>query len=132
MFTLVRYTVYVQIFEGLFLRIIEIQDFFAVFFSGIICYQPFSSTCIVIVFKNFEDLIFVDDKLSAKTVKITPLENLYVYSMIKFLTVLNVVLASILCCVFITICKKILCLQDETLLPEKFFCFLSIKVFINI
>ena len=30
-------------------------------------------------FKNFEDLIFEDDKLFAKTVKITSLENLYVY-----------------------------------------------------
>ena len=29
-------------------------------------------------FKNFEDLIFVDDKLSVKTAKITSLENLYV------------------------------------------------------
>ena len=45
----------------------------------IICYQPLSSLCIVIVFKNFKDLIFVDDKLSAKTAKITSLENLYAY-----------------------------------------------------
>ena len=29
-------------------------------------------------FKNLEDLIFVDDKLSAKTAKINSLENLYV------------------------------------------------------
>ena len=29
--------------------------------------------------ENFEDLIFVDDKLSVKTAKITSLENLYVY-----------------------------------------------------
>ena len=29
-------------------------------------------------FKNFEDLIFMDDKLSAKTAKIMSLENLYV------------------------------------------------------
>ena len=31
--------------------------------------------CIVVVLTNFEDLIFVDDKLTAKTAKITPLEN---------------------------------------------------------
>ena len=30
-------------------------------------------------FKNYEDLIFVDDKLPAKTAKITSLENLYIY-----------------------------------------------------
>ena len=30
-------------------------------------------------FKNIEDLIFVYYKLSLKTAKITPLENLYVY-----------------------------------------------------
>ena len=29
--------------------------------------------------KSFEDLIFEDDKLSAKTAKITSLENLYIY-----------------------------------------------------
>ena len=50
---------------------------FLVLFSRII-YQPLSSICIVIVFKNFEYLIFVDDKLPAKTAKIISLENLYV------------------------------------------------------
>ena len=50
-----------------------------VLFSRIICHQPLSSICIVIVFKKIKDLIFMDDKLPAKTVKITSLENLYIY-----------------------------------------------------
>ena len=60
---------------------IEIQVF-AVLFSRIICHQPLSSICIVIVLKKFEDLIFVDDKLPAKIAKITSLENLYVYGIV--------------------------------------------------
>ena len=40
-------------------------------FSGIICNQPL---CIIIVLKSFKDLIFVDDKLPAKTVKIMSLD----------------------------------------------------------
>ena len=36
-------------------------------------------------FKKFEDLIYVDDKLPAKTAKITSLENLYMYSMLYVL-----------------------------------------------
>ena len=35
--------------------------------------------CIVIALKNLENLIFVDDKLTAKTMKIMSLKNLYVY-----------------------------------------------------
>ena len=34
-------------------------------------------------FKKFEDLIFVDDKLPAKTAKITSLENLCIYDIQK-------------------------------------------------
>ena len=47
--------------------------------------SSFSSKCIVIVLRNFEDLIFVDlifvdDKLSVRTAKIMSFKNLlYVY-----------------------------------------------------
>ena len=41
--------------------------------------SSFSSKCIVIVLRNFEDLIFVDDKLSTRTAKIMSFKNLYVY-----------------------------------------------------
>jgi len=34
--------------------------------------------------RNFKDEIFADDKLTAKTAKITSLENLYVYSICLF------------------------------------------------
>ena len=56
---------------------IKILDFCGFIFKDI-CYQPLSSIC-VIVLKNFEDLIFVDDKLPAKPTKIMSLKNLYVY-----------------------------------------------------
>ena len=56
---------------------IEFQDFCGFIFEDHLL-STLSSICIVIVFKNFEDLIFVDDKLSTKTAKITSLENLYV------------------------------------------------------
>ena len=36
--------------------------------------------------QNFEDLIFVGDKLPAKTVKITSLKNLYLYSIHVYVT----------------------------------------------
>ena len=42
-----------------------------VLFSRIICYQLLCSIYIVSTSKKFEDLIFVDDKLPAKTAKIT-------------------------------------------------------------
>ena len=58
-------------------QMIKIQDFCGFIFQG----SSFSSICIVIV---FEDLIFVDDKLSAKTAKITSLENLYVYGILHY------------------------------------------------
>ena len=61
---------------------IEFQDFFRGF---IFEDHLFSSISIVIVFKNFEDLIFVDDKLSAKTAKDTSFENLYIYVICLFL-----------------------------------------------
>ena len=50
-----------------------------VLFLRIICQQPLSSICIVIVLKKFENLIFVDNKLPAKTAKITPLKNLCIH-----------------------------------------------------
>ena len=43
----------------------------------------------MIGFENFKDLIFEDDKLSAKTVKITFLENLYIYGICLILTLHN-------------------------------------------
>ena len=49
-------------------------------FSRIICYQPLSSTCIVMVLRGFN---FVDDKLTTKTAKITSLENLYICSIFR-------------------------------------------------
>ena len=52
----------------------------AVLFSRIIfCYQPLSSICIVIVLKNFEDLVFVDDKLTTKQQKLRP-SKIYTYT----------------------------------------------------
>ena len=48
-------------------------------FSWITCYHTLCFKCIMIVLLNFKDLNFVDDKLAAKTVKFTSLENLYVY-----------------------------------------------------
>ena len=57
---------------------IEIQVF-----RGFIFEDHLLSTLVLLMHcdccKNFEDLIFVDDKLLAKTAKITSLENLYVY-----------------------------------------------------
>ena len=50
-----------------------------VLFSRIVSYQPLSSIYIICIAIIFEDLIFVDDKLPAKKVKITSLKNLYVY-----------------------------------------------------
>ena len=76
-------TVYVQIFKGCNFSGQSKSRIFMVLFSRIICYQPLSSICIVIVLKKFKDLIFVDDKLPAKAAKITSLENFYVYSMCK-------------------------------------------------
>ena len=49
-----------------------------VLFSRIIYFQPLCSICIVIVLKV--SFSYIDDKLPAKTVKITPLENLHAYS----------------------------------------------------
>ena len=46
-----------------------------VLFSRIIYFQPLCSICIVKV-----SFSYIDDKLPAKTVKITPLENLHAYS----------------------------------------------------
>ena len=45
------------------------------YFHGSLVITPCTSS----VLQNFEDLNFVDDKLSAKTTKFTSLENLYVY-----------------------------------------------------
>ena len=42
---------------------------FLVLFLRIICYQPLSSMCIVIVLKHFKDLIFVDDYVTRKNNK---------------------------------------------------------------
>ena len=75
-------TIYILIFEGCNFRKQSKFRTFTVLFSKIICYQPLSSICIVIVLKKFEDLIFADDKLPTKTAKITSLENLYVCGMI--------------------------------------------------
>ena len=50
----------------------------AVLFLRIICYLSLSSICIVIAYKNFKDLVFVDDKLPTKTAKNMSLENTYV------------------------------------------------------
>ena len=66
------YTVFVQIFEGCNFRGRSKSRIFAVWFSRIICNQPLSSICIVIVSK---DLIFMDEKLPAKTAKITSLKK---------------------------------------------------------
>ena len=52
-----------------------------------IIYQPLCSISIVTVLKNFEGLIFVDDKVPTKAAKLKPLENLYVYSMYSALPV---------------------------------------------
>ena len=54
-----------------------------VLFLRVVCYQP---TCEgMIVLKNFEDLIFVHDKLPVKTAKIMSLENLYTYGTDMFI-----------------------------------------------
>ena len=74
---------YVQIFKGCNFHGLSKSRIFAVLFLWTICYQPLSSICIVIVSKSFENLIFMDYKLSLKTAKITPLENLYVYGINK-------------------------------------------------
>ena len=83
-----KFTIYVQIFKGCSFRRRLKSRIFVGLFSRIISligYPPLSSTCIVIiVLKNFEDLIFVDDKLPVKTAKITSLENFYVYSIHRF------------------------------------------------
>ena len=49
-------------------------------FLWIFCYH---TLCITTVLQNFKDLNFVDDKLPAKTVKFTSLENLYVYGILS-------------------------------------------------
>ena len=41
----------------------------AVLMSRIICYEPLSSICIVIVLKNFEDSIFVHDQVARENSK---------------------------------------------------------------
>ena len=65
-------TVYVQIFEGYNFYGLSKSKIFVILVSGIICYQPFSSICIVIVLKKIEDLIFVNDKLLWKKQKLRP------------------------------------------------------------
>ena len=51
-------------------------------FHGFIFKDYLLSTLeIMIALRNLEDLIFVDDKLTAKTAKITSLKNLYIYGM---------------------------------------------------
>ena len=67
-------TVYVQIFEGCNKSRIS-----TILFSWISCYHTLYFKCITTVYKNFEDLNFVDDKLPVKTAKFTSLKNLYVY-----------------------------------------------------
>ena len=72
-------TLYVQIFEGCKFRGRPKSRIFAILFSWISCYHTLYFKCITTVLQNFEDLNFVDDKLTAKTAKFTSLENLYVY-----------------------------------------------------
>ena len=60
---------------------IEILNF-ALLFTRTICYQPLCPKCIVIdALKILKDIIFVDEKLPAKAVKIASLKNLYAYNM---------------------------------------------------
>ena len=70
------YTVLVQIFEGRIFRGCHKFSIFAILFSRI------TGFCIGRLcghYINFEDLIFVDHTLSAKTVKFMSLKNLYEY-----------------------------------------------------
>ena len=61
------------------MQMIEIQDFHSfVFKDHLLSTLELHMHCDC--FKKFEDLIFVDDKLPAKTAKIMPLENLYAYA----------------------------------------------------
>ena len=74
-------TVYIQIFEGCKFRGRPKSRIFAILFSWISCYHTLYFKCITTVLYNFEDLNFVDDKLTVKTAKFTytSLENLYAY-----------------------------------------------------
>ena len=77
---------YIQIFEGYNFCRQSKSRIFAALFSKIICYQPLSSICIVIVLKIFEDLVLVNHRLPTKTAEIKVLENLYVYGIANFLS----------------------------------------------
>ena len=70
------HTVLVQIFEGRIFRGCHKFSSFAILISRI---TGFVSWTLYIIRQIFEDLIFVDHTLFAKTAKFTSLENLYEY-----------------------------------------------------
>ena len=72
-------TVYVQIFEGCKFRGRPKFRIFAILFSWISCYHTCTSSVLQLF---YEDLNFVDDKLTTKTAKFTSFENLYVYGIL--------------------------------------------------
>ena len=80
-------TVLVQIFKGRIFRGCHKFSIFAILFSRITGIGKEHRLC-VHYYKIFEDLIFVDYALSAKTAKFTSLKNLYEYGISLMILVL--------------------------------------------